>query len=299
MDALHRKYAQLLTSGAQLLLILIGIHQHSRDGWLYCLTGMILISIFAWLSSLSRLRTIRETPVSRISSAAQGYVELIGRGQPYCDTPLLSQVSRLPCLWCRYKIERREDFNKWIHIESGETTDSFILRDDSGESVVDPEQAEIITEHYNQWHEDDYRYTEWKLLPHDLLYVAGQFRTQGGSTMEFDSRAELNELLVEWKKDMPTLLRRFDLNKDGVLDADEWQLVVEAAKGEVDKMMREAQAQPETNFVSRPPDGKFFVISNLSKERLSRRYLLWAWAHLVIFFGSLGGLGWIVERVNQ
>jgi len=162
--------------------------------------------------------------------------------------------------------------------------------------VIDPEHAEISTQHYKQWQEDNSRYTEWLLLQHDLIYVIGHFRTQGGSTLEFDTREELNALLAEWKKDMPTLLARFDLNNDGVLDMDEWFLVKQAAKREVEKAMKEAQVQPDINIISRPPDRKPFLISNLSQEKLSRRYLLWAWAHLVIFFCALGGIGWVLQH---
>jgi hypothetical protein len=299
LDKLRREYAQLVTSGAQLLLLFLGIHLHSRIGWLYCLAATALISVFAWLSSLSKLRAIRDTPTSKIASAAQGYVELIGRGQPIGGTPLLSDLSRRPCLWCRYKIEQRGSKGEWEPKDSGESIFSFMLRDDTGECVIDPEQAEISTQHYNQWQEDDSRYTEWLLLQHDLIYVIGQFRTQGGSTLEFNTREELNTLLADWKKDMPTLLTHFDLNNDGVLDVDEWFLARQAAKREVGKAMREAQAQPDISIVSRPLDGKPYLISNLSQEKISRRYLLWAWAHLAIFFGSLGGIGWVLQHGNS
>ena len=65
---------------------------------------------------------------------------------------------------------------------------------------------------------------------------------------------------------MPALLGRFDINKDGVLDTNEWSLAVQEAKREVEEMMREAQTQPDTNFISRPPNGKFYLISNFSKK---------------------------------
>jgi len=156
---LRRSYAQLVTSGAQLLLLFIGLRLESRNGWLICLSAMAAISILAWLSALGRLRTIRDTPTSRIASAAQGYVELAGRGYPFGE-PMLGRLSLLPCLWYRYKIEKRESENKWKTMDSGESDDTFILRDDTGECVVDPEQAEILTRHRDQWHDGDYRYTE-------------------------------------------------------------------------------------------------------------------------------------------
>jgi hypothetical protein len=297
LATLHRGYAHLVTSGAQLLLLLVGLRLESHNGWLACLSIMAAISILAWLSALNRLRAIRDTPTSKIASAAQGYVELTGRGQPFGD-PLISKLRLLPCLWYRYKIEHRESEDKWKTIDSGESDDSFMLRDDTGECVVDPEQAEILTQHRDQWHEGDYRYTEWKLIENDKLYVIGQFRTQGGSTMEFDSRAELNALLAEWKKDMPALHARFDLDSNGTLDMQEWMLARSAAKREVAKMMREAQAQPDIHVISRPRAGELFLISNLDQDKLSRRYLLWSWAHLVIFFGALGGIGWVLQSAN-
>ena len=297
LDSLRREYAQLVTSGAQLLLLLIGLKLESRQGWLICLSVMAAISILAWLSALNRLRAIRDTPTSKIASAAQGYVELSGRGHPFGD-PLLGKLSLLPCLWYRYRIEQRESGNKWKTMDAGESDDTFILRDDTGECVIDPEQAEILTLHHDQWHDGDYRYTEWKLIEHDSLYVIGQFRTQGGSSVEFDTHAELNALLAEWKQDMPALLKRFDLDNDGTLNAQEWMLARSAASREVARMMREAQAQPDINIVGRPRDGKLFMVSNLGQDKLARRYLLWSWAHLLIFFGALGGAGWVLQKTT-
>jgi hypothetical protein len=294
---LRREYAHLVTSGAQLLLLLVGLKLESRNGWLICFSIMTAISILAWLSALSRLRTIRDTPTSKIASAAQGYVEMIGRGHPFGD-PLLGQLSLLPCLWYRYRIEHRESEDKWKIVDSGESDDSFMLRDETGECVVDPEQAEILTRHRDQWHDGDYRYTEWKLIEHDNLYVIGAFRTQGGSSMDFDSREELGALLAEWKKDMPSLHRRFDLDGNGTLDMQEWMLARSAAGREVAKMMREEQEQPDINIISRPREGELFLISNLDQDKLSRRYLLWSWAHLAIFFGALFGIGWVLQATD-
>ncbi|MHB1237517.1 MAG: hypothetical protein ACYCY7_08125 [Gallionella sp.] len=297
LDSLRREYAQLVTSGAQLLLLLIGLKLESHQGWLICLSVMAAISILAWLSALNRLRAIRDTPTSKIASAAQGYVELSGRGHPFGD-PLLGKLSLLPCLWYRYRIEQRESGNKWKTMDAGESDDTFILRDDTGECVIDPEQAEILTLHHDQWHDGDYRYTEWKLIEHDSLYVIGQFRTQGGSSVEFDTHAELNALLAEWKQDMSALLKRFDLDNDGTLNAQEWMLARSAASREVARMIREAQAQPDINIVGRPRDGKLFMVSNLGQDKLARRYLLWSWAHLLIFFGALGGAGWVLQKTT-
>ena len=74
---------------------------------------------------------------SKVASAAQGYVELIGSGRPLAGAPLISPVSQLPCLWYRYKIERKTSDNKWVLEDKGESDASFILEDGTGECVVD------------------------------------------------------------------------------------------------------------------------------------------------------------------
>lgn len=292
---LRREYALLMGSGGQLLLLFIGARIGTREGWLYCLPLIALCSLFAWRSSLKRLRAIRDTPTSRIASAAQGYVELIGRGMDFSDTPLLSRLRQLPCLWYRYKVEERsrnQDGDKWRTVDSGESCDSFMLRDESGVCVVDPDQAEISTLYRDHWTVGDQRYTEWKLLKNDEIYVLGDFRTRNGA-LEFNSNAELNALLAEWKRDMPALRKRFDLNNDGVLDMAEWMLARKAAQREVAKKMREAQALPDINIISHPADGKLFLISNLTPEMLSRRYLYWSWGHVAIFFAAMAATGWL------
>jgi hypothetical protein len=296
---LRREYAQLVTSGAQLLLLLAGFKLESRNGWLFTLSLIAAISIPAWLSALNRLRAIRDTPTSRIASAAQGYVELTGRGGIIKEAPLLSKFTALPCLWYRYTVERKDSNDKWEIVDKGESNDCFLLRDDTGSCMVDPDQAEIITKHHDQWEKDGYQYTEWKFIDHDFLYVIGNFRTQGGSNLEFDTRTELNSLLAEWKQDMPKLHARFDLDENGELDMKEWMLARSAAKREVNKMLREARSQADFHIIDQPRDGKLFLISNLTPEKLSRRYLFWAWAHLIIFFGTLSGIGWVLQTIDM
>ena len=296
LGKLRREYAQLVTSRTQLLLLFVGAKIGTRSGWLSCLGLMALVSLFAWLSALRRLRAVRDTPTSRIASAAQGYVELIGRGKPFSDTPLLSKLRALPCLWYRYRIERKDSDDKWHTEDSGESEDSFVLEDDSGQCVIDPCGAEILTIYHDTWRQGDYRYTEWKLLQHDLIYAIGQFKTIGGSSMAFNANEELKAVLAEWKQDTRTLHARFDLNNDGVLDMQEWMLARQAARREAEKRIRAMRAEPDTSFLVQPHDQRLFLISNLNQDKLARRYWFWAWAHLVIFFGALGGIAWWLRQ---
>lgn len=75
-----------------------------RSGWLLALGAIGLLGTWGWLSSLRRARAILDTPTSRIGSAAQGIVELVGKGRPLPGAPLLSPMTHLPCLWYRYSL---------------------------------------------------------------------------------------------------------------------------------------------------------------------------------------------------
>ncbi len=295
LTTLRREYAQLITSGGQLFLLLVAIKLESDTGWRWCLGIVALLSLFAWYSVLHRLRAIAGTPTSRIASAAQGYVELVGRGRPGA-TPLISKLRVLPCLWYRWKVEQHNTENQWSVLDKGESTDYFVLRDDSGDCVVDPEQAEIITKHCDRWTDGSYRYTEWKLIQDDYLYVIGEFKTVGGSTTTLTREDLVKQVLSEWKIDNENLMKRFDLDENGVLDMREWMLARQAAKREADKRLEQARAEPDTNFMLKPHDGRLFLISNIDQDKLALRYRLWAWAHVVIFLTTLGSLAWLQQR---
>ena len=297
LNSLRRQYAQLITSGGQLILLFAGFHLGSRDGWLWTLGAIAFISLLAWFSALHRYRMISGTPTSRIASAAQGYVELVGRAHPHGD-PILGKYSMLPCLWYRYKVERKNSKNEWSHESSGESEAPFCINDGSGSCVIDPRGAEIMTQHKDTWQVADRRYTEWKLIPQDNLYALGEFRTMGGSNNPVTRNDLVKQVIAEWKMDNDDLMKRFDLDGNGHLDIDEWMLARQAAKREADKRLTAVRNEPDTHFLRQPQDRRLFLISNLSPARLARRYAVWAWAHLIFFFGALTGMAWVLTSLS-
>jgi hypothetical protein len=288
----RKSYGQFITSGAQLLLLYIGAHTDSRSGWAVCLTLMAIVSLVAWTSTLRRRRAITDTPTSRIASAAQGYVELSGRGRPP-DPPLFSHLTRLPCLWHRWRVTEGSGKNART-VDSGESEVPFLIDDGSGHCLVDPDGAEILTRHKESWSKGDYQYTEWKLLINDDIYALGEFKTLGGGSVELDARRDMNELLSAWKKDRTTLLKRFDLDSDGELSEKEWGLARQAARREVSRMHREARNESDLHTLNRPRNGRLYLLSNIDPNRLARRYLLWSLFHLATFLGALGAIPWVL-----
>src|SRR5574337_664929 len=251
--------------------------------------GLFLaVSALAWLRALHHGRQIGDTPTSRIASAAQGYAELRGRGQPLAGTPLLSPVNGLPVLWYRVLTQRRSSENKWEHVSTVESDASFLLDDGSGSVAVDPEGAEMLISRRETVTDGDYRMTQWSLLRNTPIYVLGDFATLGSISPDQDVATQVRDLLAEWKKDRPALLARFDTNKDGEISLEEWEAARTQARREVLALQREVLAAPEAHVVRKPRDGRLYLISDLAPERLARRYRRWAWFHLSLFVGGAG-----------
>jgi len=296
LEGLKQHYVNLLTSGGHLVLLFAGFQIDSKETWPIILGLIGTISFFAWIGNQRRSRLILDTPTSRISSAAQGYVELTGRARQAHDIPLLSKLTLLPCVWYRYIIEQERSDNKGYDIVEQGTSDGTILIDDgSGQCFIDPDYAEVITSHKQVWKKGGYRYTEYLLSPLDTLYAIGELTTLGGANSNLDVKEDLNALLTEWKRDKTQLHERFDLNKDGQIDPKEWELAVLAAKREVAKQHGEIRLKDGTHLLRKPKDGRLFLLSNLPEENLARKYVLWGGFHLLTFVGATGGAAyWLV-----
>jgi hypothetical protein len=292
----QRQTANVYTSVAYLGLLLVGLHVDTRGGWLAGLAAIAAVALVAWLGALRRHRAIDDTPTSRVASAAQGYVELEGRAYPHPGAPVVSKLNLLPCCWYRFEIWERGQDNKWKRMDHGESTETFLLRDGSGECVVDPEDAEILTRHKRTWHEGRLRYTEWTLIERDPLYALGEFVTLSVHA-ELNARTDVADLLAQWKRDRPQLLARFDADGDGEISLDEWEEARREAKAEVARQHREFRlAGNVAHVLRRPADGRLYLLTNLEPERLARRYRYWAWAHLAVMLAAVAALAHAVLR---
>jgi hypothetical protein len=285
--SLRRGYGDLVTSGGQLLLLVIGFRTESALGMFICVALIAPLSLFAWISAYHRTRAVDDTPTSKIASAAQGYAELIGAGKPFGGAPLMSPCSHLPCLWFRYTIERENSENKWVQEAKGESDASFLLDDGSGECVVDPDGAEMLVTKKESWIQDKRRYTEWLLIERQTIYVLGQFATRGSVDLDLSVAEDVKQLLAEWKTRPEELMRRFDLDKNGQLDLKEWELARAQARREVAANHRELRAGSELHVMHLPADGRLYLISDLDPTGLARKYRWWSWVHLAIFFAAL------------
>jgi hypothetical protein len=289
-------FANLALGGGNLAILLLGIQFNSVSGWQITFVLVGLTSFWAWHANLKRYRTVADTPTSRIASAPQGYIELVGRGQQPPGASLVSPITGLPCLWFRYHIERK-DGDRWEHVESGISHDTFGLSDGSGHLLIDPEGAEIMTSRKQVSNAGGYRKTEWTLVEGETIYVIGEHVTLGGPNAVLDKRADLTTLLAEWKQDKTALLARFDADRDGEISLDEWERARQAASDEVDRSHLDIRLSDGIHLVRKPSHGRPFLVANREVTDLVKHFRLWSWAHLALMMSAL--LGWaFIGRAN-
>jgi hypothetical protein len=284
--ALGKLHANWLSGGAHAAIVFIAAQFESRHAWRYALAAMALVSFFAWMANYRRFRQVHDLPTSKVGSAAQGYVELFGRSAQIANAPVTSPLTSLPCCWYRYLIERRTSDRKWENEDSGESVAHFLLVDDTGECVISPDGAEILYPRSSTWIDGDHRYTEELLLPGGMLYALGEFSTTSATVLDLERKQAVSDLLGDWKKDQRALLRRFDANRDGKVDLEEWEAARLQAHRTVSKEHAEVRGGEGLHLLGKPRDGRVFILAAERPEKIGRRYAMWSWVHLAFFFGA-------------
>ena len=120
---------------------------------------------FRWLHIA---RMLEDTPTSRVRSAAQGYVELVGRAGRARRHEEPRAADATPRVWWKYRVQRRtgsssgrNQRSKWQTVKSGHSEQPFLLDDGTGECIVQPAGAEVLTTETTTWYGD----TAWPRRP--------------------------------------------------------------------------------------------------------------------------------------
>lgn len=274
---------------------------------------------FRWLH---RARLIADTPTAKVRSAAQGYVELEGRAKLMEGEPIHAPLSGARCVWYSYKVEKREtDYedgrrsSRWRTVERGVSEAIFHLEDDTGRCIVDPDGADVAPsvrlkwrghlprpEHAPQrtgfWNSlfssGPYRYTEYRIQENDPLYAIGQFVSLGGADGA-NLRTEMGDLLNRWKQNRSGLIRRFDANGDGEIDAEEWETARQHAEREVIASWRERTRPTEFHLMKKPDYGRPYLLSVIPQDKLTERYRRNAWLAVLGFLIAGCSTAWALH----
>jgi len=295
----------------------------ASDFWFWVLTLGVAVSGGGWLAfrALHIARLIEDTPTSRIRSAAQGYVELAGRCRPLDGTQNLAPLTQRPCVWWNYRIEQKTESGpsgkrrqSWRTISSGRSEQPFLLDDGTGECIVQPGGAVILTGESTTWYGGspwptqapgagllhsqgrEYRYFEERIYEHEQLCLLGQFGTLTTDGQR-DRQAEITALLAEWKQDQAQLARRFDRDRDGQVSLSEWEQAREEAKRTVAERQVDRPAQHALNVLSCPDGGQLFLIAAFPEGDVARRYRRRAIIAFVGFAAAVYALGWLLQGV--
>jgi hypothetical protein len=295
LQGLRSRYVELISSATHLVILVIAVQINTPEAWVFCLGLIALVSLFAWAANFRRMRLIADTPTSRIGSAAQGYVELFGRAVLSPENLLVSPLGSMRCIWFRYWVYSKTHDRKWACVNQGLSQQTFEIEDSTGRCIVDPDHAEVIGADRRVTYPDrNTRHVE-ELLFGNAVYALGAFSTIGGAASPLNLKEDVSLLLTEWKRDRATLLKRFDLDGNGEIDLEEWELARKAAQREVEREHREIRAQSGTHVMRAPKDGRLFLLSSLSPKKLKNRYLLWSLVHLAILLLAVGVVIWIYQ----
>jgi hypothetical protein len=195
---------------------------------------------FAYLKSA---RALQDIPTSKIRSAAQGYVELRGTCQSLLPQPIVGPLSERPCAWYYYTIEEitttlnenQETVSNWTMVEQGISSNPFVIEDGTGECVILPFNAEIISRSVMMWRGHtriahpptpsffralfwenwgNFRYTEQRVELNTPLYVSGNFRTYSKDNPLVESNPYLKAYCDTKNLSSLNLLSKADLEKN-------------------------------------------------------------------------------------
>lgn len=233
-------------------------------------SGIALMAI-----NLRKARTIEDTPIAKIRSAAQGYLSVSGIARALDQDMVVAPLTGQCCLWYHYTIERRDsddDGSRWTTIERGTSDKFFALDDSTGVCHVDPQRAEVTAAISQSWQGNErrplglprksssifsfsrrYRYTENRIHAQEWVYVLGWFETWHAPSLAERTETQAKLLLNTWKQDRNALLARFDLNRDGEISLQEWERARRAAQQQAQQEVRNEPSAPAINIVSRSP----------------------------------------------
>lgn len=263
----------------------VSLYFLAREYWVICFSIMCLAALMAWIFNLGRMQAISEVPVSSIDSAAQGYVELLGKSVSLLT--LNSPVRKIPSVWYRYWVYARAEGGLWNLQDYRCSFHRFGLQDASGYCEVDPEGAEIIAAERHVVEQNGHRYIEDVLRAGQQVYVLGELDMHHDAHLPSRIKSDVGDLLAEWKGNFARHLSRFDFDRNGRIDLQEWESARQAAHVEV--TARHDAIGKQVHVIRQPLGDRKFLISGIAPQELRNNYQFWVRVHFALMVAALMG----------
>ncbi len=260
------------------------------------LTVIAIIAFSRMMKWWAHSRLIEDIPTSKIRSASQGYVELVGTARMMDGPLIVSPLSRKTCVWYRYKIEEKvrshdakgHSRSYWRVVKHETSEDLFLLEDETGRCVIDPDDADVIATNKRTWYKRTVspprRYTEELITANEPLYAIGLFTTVANVERQ-KQREQVNYLLREWKNDPNQLLHDYDANRDSELSLKEWEHARLAAERQIKREVGHSEKLEQLNVLkSSSHKNQGFILSTTPEHELISQYKVRALLAMLAFF---------------
>ncbi len=302
--------------------------------WLVWTIVLLVCCVSCWRMYrwFHHAKLIQNTPTSTVRSAVQGYVELKGIARKL-NGPRIIAASGKECVWYKYTAHEVTDdglsilntffqslftftepnFSGLVGVGMYTVSDDlFVLEDGRDRVIIDPDYADVIPIHKKSWvgrasgidwgggmrsgglEVGSIHYTEYRIDEGDEIFVTGLFETHGHTEANHEKEA-LTDLLSVWKQDV-ALMDKFDVNKDGLIDGDEWEAVRKVAKRQLHKDQIQSEKQELLNLVRYSGQKQHpLIISAQPESRLISKYYWRALGRLALFLISGSWLVWALN----
>jgi hypothetical protein len=240
-----------------------------------------------WRRNMRAANLMDGTATSRLASAAKGYVELIGTARAAGGPPVRDPVQFRECLWFKLVTEKRSLLSRsqqWEVERRVASTEPLALEDGTGSCLIVPGEAKIDEEQDPDIVVKDgprRRHKLWRIHDGDPLYALGFLERRVAM-----ADAAPAGLLHVWKRDQARLLEHFDANRDGRIDAAEWERARRAA---LEQATADAAAAPDAHIgfqLRQPPDDRPLLVSSRTEAEVSRRVKWRSRLGLAMFVGG-------------
>jgi hypothetical protein len=272
-----------------MLLLALGIFAPLPGTWIWSwiLPPMMATAFLLWIVNFRMMSAIQNAPTSRVASAAQGVAELHGTVQYVPGCTLKAPLTQAPsvCYW--YSVVENAGGKNARRIEGHDYATPFLLRDETGECLIDPNDAWVICRTREKWESGKRTYEEWSIRVGDPIYAIGLFSSNPLLVEDGLSRV-LTVKLRHWLRDPKAFFRRFDANRDGKISPAELDAAREAARRDAAQYYT---AQGGMHTLTAPDDAPL-IVSNLGHDKVAAEFSSRTWGSLGLFFITLGAAGW-------